>query len=92
MKQEIEIKDINIKLNITIAELDVITSSLNGSLEDIETGNDDFSLRTIDVGRTPFYKVDKGLCPHNREWYIKYSRLASQLNRLYNKVKPLDNT
>ena len=52
----------------------------------METGNDDLSLRTIDVGKYNFYKVDKGLCEHTRKWYIKYTRLATQLNRLNNKV------
>ena len=87
-KSNIVIK--NIKLTVSIEELDMITDSLNNVLEDMETGNDDLSLRTIDVGRIPFYKVDKGLCPDLRKWYIKYMRLATQLNRLNNKLTCMD--
>ena len=83
-KSNIIIKEI--KLNVTQGELDMITDALNWYVEDMETGNDELSLRTIDVGRIPYYKVDKGLCEHMRKWYIKYTRLATQLNRLNNKV------
>ena len=76
----------NIKLTVSQEELDLITDALNSYVEDMETGNDELSLRTIDVGRITFYKVDKGLCEHTRKWYIKYTRLATQLNRLNNKV------
>ena len=76
----------NIKLNMTQDELYMITEALNSYIEDMETGNDDLSLRTIDVGKHNFYKVDKGVCEHTRKWYIKYTRLATQLNRLNNKV------
>ena len=68
----------------------MITDALNLYVEDMETGNDELSLRTIDVGRIPFYKVDKGLCPDLRKWYIKYMRLATQLNRLNNKLTCMD--
>jgi hypothetical protein len=80
----------NIKLTVTQSELDMITDALNSYIEDMETANDELSLRTIDVGRIPFYKVDKGLCDHLRKWYIKYSRLATQLNRLNNKLTCMD--
>ena len=83
-KSDIIIK--NIKLTVSKDELDMIADAINSYLEDMETGNDDLSLRTIDAGRLPFYKVDKGLCEHTRKWYIKYTRLATQLNRLNNKV------
>ena len=76
----------NIKLHMTQDELEMIIESLNSYIEDMETANDDLSLRTIDVGKHNFYKVDKGLCEHTRKWYIKYIRLATQLNRLNNKV------
>ena len=87
-KSNIIIKEI--KLNVTQGELDMITDALNWYVEDMETGNDELSLRTIDVGRIPYYKVDKGLCEHTRKWYIKYTRLSSQLNRLNNKVSRVD--
>ena len=83
-KSDIIIK--NIKLTVSKDELDMIADAINSYLEDMETGNDDLSLRRIDVGRLPHYKVDKGLCEHTRKWYIKYTRLATQLNRLNNKV------
>ena len=83
-KSNIVIK--NIKLTVSQEELDLITDALNSYIEDMETGNDELSLRTIDVGKHNFYKVDKGLCEHTRKWYIKYIRLATQLNRLNNKV------
>ena len=76
----------NIKLTVSKDALDMIADAINSYLEDMESGNDELSLRTIDVGRIPFYKVDKGLCEHTRKWYIKYNRLATQLNRLNNKV------
>ena len=88
-KSNIVIK--NIKLTVSQEELDLITDALNLYVEDMETGNDELSLRTIDVGRIPFYKVDKGLCPEIRKWYIKYTRLATQLNRLNNKLSCMDN-
>ena len=88
-KSNIVIK--NIKLTVSQEELDLITDALNLYVEDMETGNDELSLRTIDVGRIPFYKVDKGLCPDMRKWYIKYTRLANQLNRLNNKLSRVDN-
>ena len=79
-----KVKEIN--LTVKPQELELILDALVNGLDDMQTGNDDLSLRTIDVGRLPFYKVDKGLCEHTRKWYIKYTRLATQLNRLNNKV------
>tara|TARA_R100000353_G_scaffold94841_1_gene69479 strand:+ start:170 stop:481 length:312 start_codon:yes stop_codon:yes gene_type:complete len=81
----------NIKLTVSQSELDMIADAINSYIEDMETGNDDLSLRTIDVGKITFYKVDKGLCPDMRKWYIKYTRLANQLNRLNNKLSRVDN-
>ena len=83
----VKVKDIN--LNLNRHELVTLIDSLGNSLEDMETGNDDLSLRTIDVGRITFYKVDKGLCEHQREWYIRYSRLHTQLGRMYTKVRKI---
>ena len=83
----VKVKDIN--LNLNKHELVTLIDSLGNSLEDMETGNDDLSLRTIDVGRITFYKVDKGLCEHQREWYIRYSRLAKQLDRMVIKIRKL---
>ena len=80
----------NIKLTVSQSELDMIADAINSYIEDMETGNDDLSLRTIDVGKITFYKVDKGLCPDMRKWYIKYTRLATQLNRLNNKLTFMD--
>jgi len=82
-----KVKEIN--LTVKPQELELILDALVNGLEDMETGNDDLSLRTIDVGRLPFYKVDKGLCEHQREWYIRYSRLHTQLGRMYTKVRKI---
>tara|TARA_A100001515_G_scaffold37371_1_gene29406 strand:+ start:734 stop:1045 length:312 start_codon:yes stop_codon:yes gene_type:complete len=87
-KSNIVIK--NIKLNINKDELDMIADAINSYVEEMETGNDDLSLRTIDVGKHNFYKVDKGVCEHTRKWYIKYYRLSTQLNRLNNKISCVD--
>lgn len=84
IKSDIIIK--NVKLTVSKDALDMIADAINSYLEDMETANEDLSLRRIDVGRLPHYKVDKGLCEHTRKWYIKYTRLATQLNRLNNKV------
>ena len=81
------VKEIN--LTLKPQELETILDALWDRVEDMETGNDDLSLRTIHVGRLPFYKVDKGLCEHQREWYIRYNRLARQLDRMVIKIKKL---
>lgn len=80
-----KITEINLKLKPQ--ELYLLLDALVNGLDDMETGNDDLSLRTIHVGKLPFYKVDKGLCEHQREWYIRYSRLHKQLGRMYTKIK-----
>jgi hypothetical protein len=80
-----KVKEIN--LTIKPQELHLLLDALVNGLDDMETGNDDLSLRTIYVGKLPFYKVDKGLCEHQREWYIRYSRLHKQLGRMYTKIK-----
>ena len=82
------VKEIN--LTLKPQELETILDALWDRVEDMETGNYDLSLRTIHVGRLPFYKVDKGLCEHMRKWYIKYIRLSAQLNRLNNKLSCVD--
>jgi len=82
-----KVKEIN--LTVKPQELELILDALVNGLDDMQTGNDDLSLRTIHVGRLPFYKVDKGLCEHQREWYIRYSRLARQLDRMVIKIKKL---
>ena len=81
------VKEIN--LTLKPQELETILDALWDRVEDMETGNDDLSLRTIHVGRLPFYKVDKGLCEHQREWYIRYSRLAKQLDKMVIKIRKL---
>ena len=67
----------------------MITDALNSYVEDMERLVMMNYLWTI-LGRIPFYKVDKGLCPDMRKWYIKYTRLATQLNRLNNKLSVMD--
>ena len=52
----------NIKLTVSKDELDMIADAINAYLEDMETANDELSLRTIDVGRLNFYKVDNIIC------------------------------
>tara|TARA_R100000030_G_scaffold82821_2_gene65703 strand:- start:613 stop:891 length:279 start_codon:yes stop_codon:yes gene_type:complete len=82
-----KVKEIN--LTVKPQELELILDALVNGLDDMQTGNDDLSLRTIDVGRLPFYKVDKGLCEHQREWYIRYSKLHTQLSRIHTKIKKI---
>lgn len=84
----VKVKDIN--LNLNRSELVTLIDSLGNSIEDMETGNDDLSLRTIDVGKVNFYKVDKGLCEHQRKWYIRYSRMYQQLTRLNTKILKIE--
>ncbi len=86
-----KIKEINLKLKPQ--ELSMIVEALYENLEDMENVNDDFSQVTLNVdGRLPFYKVEKQSDPHVREWYIKYTRLARQLDRMYVKVRKLGGT
>ena len=80
-----KVKEIN--LTIKPQELEVLLDALVNGLDDMETGNDDLSLRTIHIGKLPFYKVDKGLCENQREWYIRYNRLFKQLGRVHTKIK-----
>ena len=83
-----KVKEIN--LTVKPQELELILDALVNGLDDMQTGNDDLSLRTIDVGRLPFYKVDKGLCEHQREWYIRYSRMYQELTRLHTKILKIE--
>ena len=86
-----KITEINLKLKPQ--ELSMIIDSLYRDLEDMDNVNDDFSQVTLNVdGRLPFYKVEKQSDPHVREWYIKYTRLARQLDRMYVKVRKLGGT
>jgi hypothetical protein len=79
------VTEIDVKLNPQ--ELSMIIDALYENLEDMECANDDFSQATLNVeGRLPFYKVEKQSDPHVRKWFIKYRRLAVQLDRMYVKV------
>jgi uncharacterized protein YaaN involved in tellurite resistance len=82
-----------INLKVKPQELSMIVDALYENLEDMENANDDFSQVTLNVeGRLPFYKVEKQSDPHVREWFIKYTRLARQLDRMYVKVRKLGGT
>ena len=84
-----EVKEI--KLSLKPQELSMIVDALYENLEDMENVNDDFSQVTLNVdGKLPFYKVEKQSDPHVREWFIKYKRLAVQLDRMYVKVRKLE--
>ena len=86
-----KVKEINVKLKPQ--ELSMIVDALYENLEDMENANDDFSQVTLNVeGRLPFYKVEKSSDPHVRKWFIKYTRLARQLDRMYVKVIKLGGT
>lgn len=86
-----KVKEINVKLKPQ--ELSMIIDALYENLEDMECANDDFSQVTLNVdGRLPFYKVEKQSDSHVREWFIKYRRLAVQLDRMYVKVRKLGGT
>ena len=86
-----KVKEINVKLKPQ--ELSMIVDALYENLEDMENVNDDFSQVTLNVnGKLPFYKVEKQSDPHVREWFIKYKRLAVQLDRMYVKVRKLGGT
>jgi hypothetical protein len=86
-----KVKEIDVKLKPQ--ELSMIIDALYENLEDMECANDDFSQVTLNVeGRLPFYKVEKQSDPHVRKWFIKYRRLAVQLDRMYVKVRKLGGT
>jgi hypothetical protein len=86
-----KVKEIN--LTVKPKELSMIIDSLYRDLDDMTTGNDDFSQVTLNVeGRLPFYKVEKHSDPHTRKWFITYTRLARQLDRTYVKVRKLGGT
>ena len=87
----VQVKDIN--LTVKPQELSMIIDSLYRDLDDMTTGNDDFSQVTLNVdGKLPFYKVEKHSDPHTRKWFITYTRLARQLDRIYVKVRKLGGT
>ena len=84
-----KVKEINLKLKPQ--ELSMIVDALYENLEDMDNVNDDFSQVTLNIeGKLPFYKVEKQSDPHVREWFIKYKRLAVQLDRMYVKVRKLE--
>ena len=86
-----KVTEVNLKLKPQ--ELLMIVDALYENLEDMENVNDDFSQVTLNVdGKLPFYKVEKQSDPHIREWFIKYTRLARQLDRMYVKVRKLGST
>ena len=86
-----KITEVNVKLKPQ--ELSMIVDALYRDLDDMTMGNDDFSQVTLNVdGKLPFYKVEKQSDPHVREWFIKYTRLARQLDRMYVKVRKLGGT
>ena len=86
-----KVKEINLKLKPQ--ELSMIIDSLYNEIESMETGNDDFSQVTLNVdGKLPFYKVEKQSDPHVRKWFIQYTRLARQLDRMYVKLRKLGGT
>ena len=86
-----KVTEINLKLKPQ--ELSMIVDALYENLEDMECANDDFSQVTLNVdGRLHFYKVEKQSDPHVRKWFIKYRRLAVQLDRMYVKVRKLGGT
>ena len=59
----------------------------------MENSNDDFSQVALNAeGGRHFYKVEKQSDPHVRKWFIKYTRLARQLDRMYVKVRKLGGT
>ena len=83
-----KVTEVNLKLKPQ--ELSMIVDALYENLEDMENVNDDFSQVTLNVdGKLPFYKVEKQSDPHIREWFIKYKRLAVQLDRMCVKVRKL---
>lgn len=85
------ITEVNLKLKPK--ELSMIIDSLYRDLDDMTTGNDDFSQVTLNVdGKLPFYKVEKHSDQHVRKWFIQYTRLARQLDRMYVKVRKLGGT
>jgi len=86
-----KVKEINVKLKPQ--ELSMIVDALYENLEVMENANDDFSQVTLNIeGKLPFYKVEKHSDPHVRKWFIKYTRLARQLDRMYVKVRKLGGT
>ena len=84
-----KVTEVNLKLKPQ--ELSMIIDSLYRDLDDMTTRNDDFSQVTLnEEGKRRFYKVEKSSSdPHIREWFIKYKRLAVQLDRMCVKVRKL---
>ena len=83
-----EVKEVN--LTLKPQELDLLLDALTKGIEEIETGNDDLSLITLNInGKLPFYKVEKSSDPYVRKWLIKYNRLYQQLSRVNNNILKL---
>ena len=79
-----------VTLKLKPQELSMLIDSLHRDLEDMTTGNDDFSQVTLNVdSKLPFYKVEKQSDQYVRKWFIKYTRLVRQLDRMYIKVRKL---
>ena len=86
-----KVTEVNVKLKPQ--ELSILVDALYECLEYMESANDDFSQVTLNIdGKLPFYKVEKQSDPHVRKWFIKYTRLARQLDRMYVKVRKLGGT
>ena len=84
-----KVTEINVKLKPQ--ELSMIVDALYENLEDMENVNDDFSQVALNAeGRRHFYKVEKQSDPHVRKWFIKSTRLARQLDRMYIKVRKVE--
>ncbi len=83
------IKEIN--LNLKPQELEMILDALWFYVEDMESeGNDNLAFKTMKNNRLRFEKVDKEKCFDDaREWYIKYKRLSTQIDRMVIKLRKL---
>tara|TARA_X000001382_G_scaffold71602_1_gene49883 strand:+ start:586 stop:867 length:282 start_codon:yes stop_codon:yes gene_type:complete len=83
------VKEVN--LNLKPKELVMILDALWFYVEDMEQDhNDDLVTKTMKNNRLRFEKVDKEKSFEDaREWYIKYNRLAKQLDRMVIKIRKL---
>ena len=84
-----KVTEVNVKLKPQ--ELSILVDALYECLEYMESTNDDFSQVALNAeGGRHFYKVEKQSDPHVRKWFIRYTRLARQLDRMYVKVRKLE--
>ena len=83
------IKEIN--LNLKPQELEMILDALWFYVEDMEQDyNDDLVTKTMTNNRLRFEKVNKEKSVEDaREWYIKFNRLAKQIDRMVIKIRKL---